>query len=215
MNNSFFAKFMPKEPKFNALLKQMAEVSAEAAVLLIECIKSSNFEEVVVYAKKIKAYEKKGDSTLVQIFEELNSTFITPFDREDIHNLANSLDDVMDFINSGAKKIMLYRPKQMPESALILAQWVDKASDIVLQAVNELSNVKKNAKNIKELCNELHEVENAADEVFEEFISNLFANEKDNIEVTKLKEIMQELEKATDAAEGVGKIIKTIIVKYA
>ena len=168
-----------------------------------------------MYAKKIKAYEKKGDNTLVQIFEELNTTFITPFDREDIHNLANSLDDVMDFINSCAKKIMLYRPKQIPESTLILAQLVDKASDIVLQAVNELSNVKKNAKNIKELCNELHEVENAADEVFEEFISNLFANERDNIEVTKLKEIMQELEKATDAAEGVGKIIKTIIVKYA
>jgi len=206
---------MPKEPKFNALLKQMAEVSAEAAVLLIECIKTSDFEEVVVYAKKIKAYEKKGDNTLVKIFEELNSTFITPFDREDIHNLANSLDDVMDFINSCAKKIVLYRPKQTPESALILAQWVDKASDIVLQAVNELSNVKENAKNIKELCNELHEIENAADEVFEEFISNLFANEKDNVEVIKLQEIMQELEKATDAAEGAGKIIKTIIVKYA
>ena len=215
MNNSFFARFMPKEPKFNALLKQMAEVSAEAAVLLIECIKTSDFEEVVVYAKKIKAYEKKGDNTLVKIFEELNSTFITPFDREDIHNLANSLDDVMDFINSCAKKIVLYRPKQTPESALILAQWVDKASDIVLQAVNELSNVKENAKNIKELCNELHEIENAADEVFEEFISNLFANEKDNVEVIKLQEIMQELEKATDAAEGAGKIIKTIIVKYA
>jgi predicted phosphate transport protein (TIGR00153 family) len=206
---------MPKEPKFYDLLRQMAEVSAEAAVLMIECVKTTDFEEVVVYAKKIKAYEKKGDQTLVQVFDELNTTFITPFDREDIHSLANCLDDVMDFINSAAKKIVLYRPKQTPESALILAQWVDKASDIVLQAVDELSSVKKNAKTIKILCNELHEVENGADEVYEEFLSNLFANEKDNIEVIKLKEIMQELEKATDAAEDVGKIIKTIIVKYA
>jgi predicted phosphate transport protein (TIGR00153 family) len=215
MNNSFFARFMPKEPKFNVLLNQMAEVSAEAAVLMIECIKTTDFEKVVEYAKQIKAYEKKGDNTLIRIFEELNTTFITPFDREDIHSLANSLDDVMDFINSCAKKIVLYRPKQTPESALILAQWVNKASDIVLQAVSELSSVKKNAKNIKKLCNELHEIENSADEVYEEFLSNLFANEKDNIEVIKLKEIMQELEKATDAAEDVGKIIKTIIVKYA
>ena len=206
---------MPKEPKFCVLLKQMAEVSAEAAILIIDCVKNLDHELVVDYAKKIKTFEKKGDYTLIKIFEELNSTFITPFDREDIHNLANVLDDVMDHINSCAKKIMLYRPKEIPESAVTLAQLVDKASDVVLNAVNELSNIKKNAKSIKNFCNELHDIENSADEVYEDFLSNLFANEKDNIEVTKLKEILQELEKAVDAAEGVGKIIKTIIVKYA
>jgi len=214
MNNSFFARFMPKEPKFNALLKQMAEISAESAVLIIECVKNVEYESIVEYAKKIKTYEKLGDSTLIRIFEELNTTFITPFDREDIHGLANCLDDVMDYINSCAKKIMLYRPKHMPESALKLAQLVDKASGVVLNAVTGLSNIKKNAENIKILCNELHEIENSADEVYETFLSDLFANEKDNMEVTKLKEIMQELEKATDAAEDVGNIIKTIIVKY-
>ena len=215
MNNSFFARFMPKEPKFNALLKQMADVSAKSAVLVIECVKNVEHEVVIEYAKKIKAYEKEGDNTLVRIFDELNTTFITPFDREDIHSLANCLDDVMDFINSCAKKIVLYRPKQIPQSALMLAQLVDKASDVVLNAVNELSSVKKSAKNIKKLCNELHDIENSADEVYEEFLSNLFANEKDSIEIIKLKEIMQELERAVDAAEDVGKIIKTIIVKYA
>ena len=206
---------MPKEPKFYALLNQMAEVSAKSAVLVIECVKNIVYESIVEYAKQIKAYEKKGDATLVRIFDELNRTFITPFDREDIHDLANHLDDVTDHINSCAKKIVLYRPRQIPESALKLAQLVNKASDIVQEAVTELSNIKKNAANIKKLCNELHEIENSADEVYEDFLSNLFANEKDNIEVTKLKEILQELEKAVDAAEGVGKIIKTIIVKYA
>jgi len=215
MTNSFFARFMPKEPKFNVLLKQMADISVEASVLVIDCVKTRDFEEVIEYAKRIKAYEKKGDATLIRIFEELNTTFITPFDREDIHSLANCLDDVMDYINSCAKKIVLYRPKHTPESALLLAQQVNKASNVVLKAIGELSSVKKNAKGIKKLCNELHEIENAADEIYEEFLSNLFANEKDNIEVIKLKEIMQELEKATDAAEDVGKIIKTIIVKYA
>jgi len=215
MTNSFFNKFMPKEPKFCVLLKQMAEVSAEAAVLMIDCVKNLDYESVVDYAKKIKAFEKKGDYTLIKIFEELNSTFITPFDREDIHNLANVLDDVMDHINSCAKKIMLYRPKEIPESAVKLAQLVDKASDVVLNAVTELSNIKKNAKSIKNFCNELHDIENSADEVYENFLSKLFAEEQDCVEVIKLKEIMQELEKATDAAEDVGKIIKTIIVKYA
>jgi predicted phosphate transport protein (TIGR00153 family) len=206
---------MPKEPKFYGLLRQMAEVSAEAAILMIECVKTTDYEQVVDYAKQIKVYEKKGDNTLIRIFDELNTTFITPFDREDIHALANRLDDVMDFLNSAAKKIMLYRPKQMPESAAAMAHLLDKASDIVLQAVIELSSVKKNAKNIKKLCNELHDIENSADEVYEEFLSDLFANEKDSIEIIKLKEIMRELENAIDADEGVAKVIKTIIVKYA
>jgi predicted phosphate transport protein (TIGR00153 family) len=193
----------------------MAEVSAEAAIIMLECVKNVEYEQAVEYAKKIKAYEKKGDYTLIKIFDELNTTFITPFDREDIHNLANRLDDVMDYINSCAKKIVLYRPKLIPDSAFELAKLIDRASDIVLIAVSYLSNIQKNAKNISEVCNELHDIENSADEVYELFLSDLFANEKDSIEIIKLKEIMQELEKATDAAEGVGKIIKTIIVKYA
>ena len=215
MNNSLFSKIMPKEPKFCVLLREMAEVSAEAAIIMLECVKNVEYEQAVEYAKQIKAYEKKGDYTLIKIFDELNTTFITPFDREDIHNLANRLDDVMDYINSCAKKIVLYRPKLIPESAFELAKLIDRASDIVLIAVSYLSNIQKNAKNIGEICNELHDIENSADEVYELFLSDLFANEKDSIEIIKLKEIMQELEKATDAAEGVGKIIKTIIVKYA
>jgi predicted phosphate transport protein (TIGR00153 family) len=215
MKKSIFSGLMPKEPKFYDLLIQMAEVSAEAAILMLDCVKNIEYEKVVELAKQIKVYEKKGDNTLIKIFDELNTTFITPFDREDIHDLANRLDDVMDYINSCAKKIMLYRPKHIPESALALAQLVDRASDVVLVAVKELSVVKKNAENIKQLCNSLHDIENSADEVYEEFLSNLFANEKDSIEVVKLREIMQELEKATDATEDVGKIIKTIIVKYA
>jgi uncharacterized protein Yka (UPF0111/DUF47 family) len=121
----------------------------------------------------------------------------------------------MDFINNCAKKIVLFRPKKMPEYALSLALCVDKASDIVLNAVTELSNIKKNAKNLGILVNELHEIENSADDIYEEFLTDLFANETDAIEVVKLKDILHELEKATDATEDVGKIIKTIIVKYA
>ena len=215
MTNSFFSKFMPKEPKFCVLLRQMAEVSAEAAILMLDCVKNVDHETVVEIAKKIKVYEKKGDNTLITIYDELNSTFITPFDREDIHDLANRLDDVMDFINSCAKKIMLFQPKHLPESALALAECVDKASDIVLEAVKELSNVKNNATNLSKLVNELHDIENHADEIYENFLSNLFTNETDAIEVVKLKDILHELERATDATEDVGKIIKTIIVKYA
>jgi len=215
MNNSFFNKFMPKETKFNVLLRQMAEISGEAAAIMLDCVKNVDHEQVVEYAKKIKVHEKNSDNVLVQIFDELNTTFITPFDREDIIDLANRMDDVTDHINSCAKKIMIYRPKNIPESGSEMVKLVGKASNLVLQAVSELSNIRKNSKSIRQYCEELHEVENIADEVFEKFLGYLFANEKDSIEVIKLKEIMQELEKATDATYNVGKIIKTIIVKYA
>ena len=206
---------MPKETKFNVLLRQMAEISGEAAVIMLDCVKNIDHEQVVEYAKKIKVHEKNSDNVLVQIFDELNTTFITPFDREDIIDLANRMDDVTDHINSCAKKIMIYRPKNIPESGSEMVKLVGKASNLVLQAVSELSNIRKNSKSIRQYCEELHEVENIADEVFEKFLGYLFANEKDSIEVIKLKEIMQELEKATDATYNVGKIIKTIIVKYA
>ena len=215
MNNSLFSKFTPREPKFYRYLREMAEVSMEASHLLVECVKNVDHETATHLAKQIKVFEKKGDYTLTHIFEELNTTFITPFDREDIHDLANRLDDVMDYINSGAKRIMLYRPKQMPESAEKLAILIREASAIVLKAIDELSVVKKYSKEIKKLCQQLHDIENAADEVYEEFISHLFANEKDSVEIIKLKDILHEFEKATDAAEDVGKIIETIIVKYA
>ena len=215
MNNSFFAKFMPKEPKFVTLLTEMAKIASEASVLMAECVKNTDTEKNIEYAKKIKACEKKGDNTLITIFEELNTTFITPFDREDIHDLANSLDDIPDYLNSCAKKLVIYHQKQLPASAETIALLIEKASKMIVEAVHGLANIKKNAKDIRHICRELHDMENKADDIYEEFLSNLFANEQDVKEIMKLKSIMRELEKAANAIENVGKIIKTIIIKYA
>jgi hypothetical protein len=125
------------------------------------------------------------------------------------------MDDVTDYINSCAKRIVLYNPKHLPESATELARLIKEGAVCIGKAVDELDVLKKDAKKIKEYCTELHDIENRADDVYENFIINLFEHEKDGIEIIKVKEIMYELEKATDATEYVGKIIKTIIVKYA
>jgi len=215
MNNSFFSKFMPKEPKFFPLLKDMSDVILAASDLMIECVQNYNHETAIEYYKKIKEIERKGDELSDKAFDELNTTFITPFDREDINHLANRLDDVTDFINSSAKRIALYNPIQLPDSALDLAKLINEGAVSISKAVNELNVLKKNSKKIKIYCSELHTIENKADDVYEHFTINLFEKEKNGIEIIKLKEIMYELEKATDAAENVGKIIKTIIVKYA
>ena len=215
MNNSFFSKFTPKEPKFFPILKEMSDVMLVASDLIIECVQKCDHESAIDYYKKIKDQERKGDVLSNRIFDELNTTFITPFDREDINHLSNRLDDVIDYINSCAKRIVLYNPKQLPESAVELALLIREGAVCIGKAVDELDVLKKNSKKIKEYCAELHDIENRADDVYEHFIIDLFEKEKDGIEIIKLKEIMYELEKATDAAEYVGKIIKTIIVKYA
>jgi len=215
MNNSFFSKFTPKEPKFFPILKDMTDIMLVASDLIIECVQNHDHETAIEYYKKIKEQEKKGDVLSNRIFDELNTTFITPFDREDINQLSGRLDDVIDYINSCAKRIVLYNPKTMPKSAVELAKLIREGAVCIGKAVDELDVLKKNSKKIKEYCKELHDIENRADDVYEHFIIELFENEKDGIEIIKLKEIMYELEKATDAAEYVGKIIKTIIVKYA
>jgi uncharacterized protein len=215
MNNSFFSNFTPKEPKFFPILLDMAEVILAASDLIIECVQDYDHEKAVEYYKKIKEQEIKGDKLSAKIFDELNATFITPFDREDIHQLADKMDDVTDYINSCAKKIILYKPKTIPASALELAKQIKEGALTIAKAVDQLDVMKKKSDKIKSYCVDLKTIENKADDIYEDFLIELFQNEKDAIETIKLKEIMSELEKATDAAEGVGKIIKTIIVKYA
>jgi predicted phosphate transport protein (TIGR00153 family) len=215
MNNSFFNRFTPKEPKFFPLLKQLSDVIMTASELLIECVKSDSHAEKIDFYKKIKEQERLGDKLSNRIFNELNTTFITPFDREDINHLANRLDDVIDSINSSVKRIAIYKPKRLPDTAVLLSKLVNEAAVYIGKAVDELDVLKKNAENVKEYCRQLHDVENKADDVYEHFVIQLFEEEKDGIEIIKLKEIMYELEKTTNITESVGKIIKTIIVKYA
>ncbi|MDR0394247.1 MAG: DUF47 family protein [Tannerella sp.] len=215
MNNSFFSRFTPKEPKFFPLFKDLSSVLITASDLLIDCMKTNDHGQQVEYYKKIKDQERLGDKLSHRVFDELNSTFITPFDREDIHDLAMHLDDVMDGINSSAKRVALYNPRSIPEDALELSLLIKEASVCIGKIMEELDSLKNNSSNVQSYCKELHEIENRADDVYELFVIKLFENEKDGIELFKLKEILYELEKTTDIAEHVGKIVRTIIIKYA
>jgi len=215
MSHPIFSKLASKEPKFFPTLKEMSTIILTASDLMVECVSQCDHDVSIEFYKKIKEQEKLGDVLSNSIFDELNKSFITPFDREDIHHLATTLDDVTDYINSCAKRIVLYNPKSMPDSAVALGKLIKEGAVCIDKAVDVLGMLKKDSNKIKVYCKELHDIENKADDVYENFIINLFETEKDDIEVIKLKEIMQELEKATNAAEQVGKIIKAIVVKYA
>ncbi len=215
MNNSFFNRFVPKEPKFFVLLKDLANTLHEAADVLSESIEHTSTEERKEYYKKVKGVERKGDTITHTILDELETTFITPIDREDIHALASAIDDVIDGINSCAKRINIYNPKHLGESAKELCVTIQKEAAAIVNAIDELDHFRKNPANLRSLCEELHDLENHADDTYELFIKKLFEEEKDSIEIIKLKEIMHELERTTDAAEHVGKILKSVVVKYA
>jgi predicted phosphate transport protein (TIGR00153 family) len=213
--SSLLSVLTPKEPKFFPLLNGMSSVLINASEIMLEFLENYNHQTAPEYYARIKEQEKKGDALSNKIFDELNNTFITPFDREDIHDLANKLDDVADILNSCAKKLMLYKPKSIPSSGIELTKIIQKSAKSISLAVEELTTLKKSAKKIKKYCTELHDYEHEADDVYEKFLIEIFENEKDAIELIKLKEIMSELERTTDISEHVGKIIRTILVKYA
>ncbi|MDR1161593.1 MAG: DUF47 family protein [Tannerellaceae bacterium] len=213
--NSLFDKLKPKENKFFLLLHEMGKIIIKASDLIIECVQVTTHDEAVRYNVLIKELEHNADSVQNQIFEELNNTFITPFDREDINNLSSKMDDIMDLINSCSKRIVLYNPKRIPANATELAVLLRESVGYLVLAVEELDSFKKRPDKIKEYCALLNQAEKKADDVYEHFLIDLFANEKDAIEVIKLKDILHELERATDASESVGKIIKTVIIKYS
>lgn len=215
MKNSLFDRFKPKENKFFLLLSEMADVILTASNQIIDCVQASSHEDAVENYKKMKEQERRGDKIQNQIFEELNNTFITPFDREDINQLSSTMDDVTDLLNSCAKRIMLYNPKAMPEAAKNLALLARNSAECLVKAIAELDDFKKSTNNIQNYCKELGIIEAKSDDVYEHFLIDLFENETDAIEVIKLKDILHELERTTDAAETVGKIIKTIIIKYS
>ena len=125
------------------------------------------------------------------------------------------MDDVIDRVNSCAKRIAIYNPKANNPMAIELGFVVKDDAKCIDIAMKELESLRKNASSIKARSKELHDLENKADDLYEVAIIKLFEEETDGIELIKEKEILAELEKATDAAERVGKVLKTIIVKYA
>ena len=215
MKNSFFSRFTPKEPKFFPLLKQLSEILSASSSILVESLRHDSPTERANYYKLIKDKEREGDKLTHLIFDELGTTFITPFDREDIHDLASSIDDVIDGINSSAKRITIYNPRPIPDSGKELSLLIQQEAHYISKAMDELETFRKKPTTLRDYCTKLHDIENQADDVYELFITKLFEEEKDSIELIKIKEIMHELEKTTDAAEHVGKILRNLIVKYA
>lgn len=213
--NRFLQLFIPKESKFFPLLRGQVEDILTASNLLVEFTKTEEHYVRKDLYKQIKELESHCDTMTLTIFEELNHTFITPFDREDIHNLASQLDDVMDLINDGAKRTILYKPDQIPAEITRMAELIRECALCLEIAIGEIDKVRKTPKVVIEQSANIHKIESTADNEYEMFLIKLFRHEQNAIELIKQMEIIQMLESAIDKAEDVADLIRTIIVKYA
>jgi predicted phosphate transport protein (TIGR00153 family) len=162
-------------------------------------------------ADEIKEIEHKCDVLTHQIIQRLNSTFVTPLDREDIHELARSLDDVMDAIDASAVVVRLYRIDRVRFGARELARIIAASVEELKRAVEAL----ERHRDVTERAIELNRLENEADRVHYEALSRLFAEERDPIAIIKWKEILDFLEAATDRCEDVANVLESVVVKHS
>jgi uncharacterized protein len=206
--------FVPKETKFYAMFNQAAENAIEASGALEKLINSSELEERRAIGLTIKAFENKGDEFTNQIFDSLNHTFITPFDREDISELTSKIDDVVDLIYGLSVKVELYRCNNFSTYMKEMVAIIHKGCLHIKVAVGGLHDF-RNYQQVMKACKELNKMESRVDEFYRMAISNLFENEKDPIELIKQKEILQNIEKIANKIEDVSDVVKTILVKYA
>lgn len=213
--NSLLSFFAPKDIKFLPMLSEASNVLVHASELLKQLFKPNGEMDRQELCKLIKAEEIKGDKVTGRVFKALNETFITPFDREDIYELTEEIDDSIDAINRAAHKVLLYDPHHLPKCTATLAEIVRKAGVEVQSAVTELANLKKNDTLFREHCREIKRLEEEADVIYEEGIIALFKEETNTVELIKLKEIIQELEKSANKINNIGKVLKSILVKYA
>ena len=212
--NSFLKIFMPKNKIFYELFEKVAGNAAAMATLLRNIVAEPDFDKRAALIIQTEDLEHANDELTHNIFTELGRNFITPFDREDIHYLATSLDDIADYIYAAAKKINFYRVNPNDTGMQKFAELIEQSAQQVRIAVGELRDM-KNMRNITEALVKINSIENQADDIFDMSIEKLFATEDDAKEVIKKREIYQVMEIVTDKCEDASNVIESIIIKYA
>ena len=200
-------KFLPKDKTFFKLTSELSEKILHGAKLLHEMfIKFDNFE---YYSQKIGEIERECDTIVNKVVNELNETFVTPIDREDLYDLANNLDNIIDSINVIANRIHLYKVKTPVEFGPKLSAIILKQTELLKDIVPNITAAEESLKKIVTI--KQHETE--GDTVFRDALGKLFDTEKDAIELIKKKEILEILEKAVDRCNKASVTIEGIIIK--
>jgi len=207
-----FFKFLPKEHNFFDLFEKQVSFAVSAANYFKELVLKGNVDEAAI--NKISSIEHEGDEATHAIINQLNKTFITPFDREDIHRLAKELDDVIDMITTIVSRLRIYKLSGVNKNLVEFASVIQESVNAVACAVKWMRDM-KHSKSVSESCVEINRLENVGDSMRDKVLAELFEREKDPIAVIKWKEIYQDAETVLDICEDVAHVVDSILVKQA
>jgi len=204
--------FLPREFNFFDLFERQVGYAVEAAKYFKETIAKNGISESGL--QKIQNIEHEGDEVCHTIIDQLNKTFITPFDREDIFALTKEMDDIVDMINTIASRLMVYDLTGPNKTLIEFAGFIEESVVGVASAVKGMRNM-KNINSIKDACVEVNRLENVGDLMRDKALAKLFETEKDPIAVIKWKEIYEDAETVLDICEDVVHVVESIVVKQA
>ncbi|TKC06047.1 DUF47 domain-containing protein [Pedobacter frigoris] len=212
--NSVFNFFSPKDKIFQPLFEQAGANLVKIAEALVAAVNTSDTEARKAFILEVERLEQAGDDITHAIFLGLEKSFITPFDREDIHALVSSLDDVADYIYASAMNISLYNIKVLNKAMPDLAQLLLEMCIDLNSAIAELRSF-KNTKLIAEVCLRINNGESQADQLCNTAVAALFGTELNAIELIKQKDVLQTLEMATDKCDDAANVLESILIKNA
>ena len=207
--------FVPKDHSFYPLFEEDAKNLVKATELLKQMMSSTEHEDLERIQKEIKDIEHIGDVITDKAYQQLNKSFITPFDREDIHELTAHIDDVVDSINGVSRRILLYKPKKLMPVYKKMADMIHLAAKEIEVSIHCLNDAAANKHEITKACERVTEIEHQVDEYYYEAIAELFDKEKDPAELLKNNKILEILERCVDEEEDVTDTIKAILIKMA
>jgi predicted phosphate transport protein (TIGR00153 family) len=205
-------RLIPAERVFFDLFEKTAGIAHATAQQLAELLE--HFDELPARAKVIHDLEHEGDEVTHELVDRLNRTFITPIDREDIHELACRLDDVVDLVDSAVNRLALYKIDEPIDDAKLLGGCLLHATRILVEMMPSLRNTKR-AERVRQQCRDVHAQESLADQIEYRALAALFDGGHDPLFVMKWKNIIEELETATDRCEDVANAVEGIVLKNA
>jgi hypothetical protein len=211
--NSFFQFFVPKETKFYPLYQQQAAYIDKAATLLRQMLVETDLDQLEALRKHIKTCETEGDQVLRDFYSQLFATVLTPFDRDDVHELAEMMDTFLDRIDDSANIILTRRFLAVDEDLTTMADNIMFAAENLSTIIADMPNMLDNRKEINRLCQEIKTLENESDVLYGSYISKLFNNGYTLTEIIKRKDLVQVLENTTNSVKYISDKIRSIISK--
>lgn len=207
-----FRRFFPNEFNFYQEFDKQADCLIDGAEAFKKAVEKGTIDQF--YLRKIQEIEAKTDEATGRVISQLNKTFITPFDREDIHALTKALDDVIDMLNTIANRINTYKITEVRKNLIEFSLVIEESVRILASAVKGMKDM-KNYDTVMSACVEVSRLENISDSIRDTALAALFENEKDPIAVIKWKEIYEDAEAVADICEDAAHVVESILLKQA